>query len=51
MDKTILEMSDREVKLERIKLEVQGLLSDATWRMDEMIQALKLQEVTKNVKI
>lgn len=49
MIKSILEMSKREVVLEKIKLENQGLLSDSCWRLGEMIQALKLRRVG-NVK-
>lgn len=48
--KSILEMSTREVELEKIKLQAQGLLSDSCFRLDEMIQALKLRRV-QNVKI
>lgn len=48
MEKSILVMSKKEVELEKIKLQNLGLLSDASWRMSEMIQALKLQEVSKN---
>jgi len=43
--KSILEMSKREVELEKIKLQAQGLLSDSAWRLDEMIQALKMRRV------
>jgi len=50
MIKSILEMTEKEVELERIKLQAQGLLSDSAWRLGEMIQALKLREVS-NVKI
>ena len=51
MIKSILVMSRREVELEKIKLQAQGLLADSCFRLDEMLQALKLQEVSKNVKI
>ena len=49
MEKSILVMNKREVELEKIKLQNKGLLSDSCFKLDEMIQALKLREV-KNVK-
>jgi len=38
-------MTKKEVELEKIKLQNQGLLSDSCWRLAEMIQALKLRKV------
>ena len=49
--KSILEMSKRDVELEKIKLQSQGLLADSCFKLDEMLQALKLQEVSKNAKV
>ena len=44
-------MSKREVEIEKIKLQSQGLLADSCFKLDEMLQALKLQEVSKNAKV
>ena len=49
MTKSILIMTKREVELEKIRLQNQGLLSDACWRLDEMLRAIKMRG-DKNVR-
>jgi len=41
MKKTILTMSEREVKLERIKLERSGHIAGAEWYFDNLLEQLK----------
>jgi hypothetical protein len=42
--KSILEMSDREVQLERWELERAGLLADASWYLSNLLEQFKIEE-------
>ena len=48
--KTILTMTKREVELERFKLEQQGLLADASWYLDKLIEETKKQRRANHVQ-
>jgi hypothetical protein len=50
MKKSILEMSSKEVQLERWELERAGLLADASWYLENLLEQFKIEE-GQNAKI
>jgi hypothetical protein len=50
MTKSILEMTEREVQLERWELERAGLLADASWYLENLLKQFKIEE-SQNAKI
>jgi len=49
MKKTILEMTKKEVQLERWELERLGYIADASWYLSDLLESLKKKEAIKNV--
>jgi hypothetical protein len=44
MTKSILEMTEREVQQERWELERLGLLADASWYLENLLEQFKREE-------